>query len=102
MVSGETAWHKKLPAFPTENNTNFRRFSCKVLSYTTCKICQFKACIDRSYCQSRKVRAGCAVFLEKGAASLARPSSDAKRKLLPYFHAPPLTQRLPSAPAEKC
>jgi len=27
MVSWETAWHKKLPAFPTYNNTNFRCFS---------------------------------------------------------------------------
>jgi hypothetical protein len=48
------------------------------LSYTTCKICQLEACIGRNYCQSRKARAGCAVFLEKGAASLARLSSDAK------------------------
>ncbi len=31
-----------------------------------------------------RARAGYAVFLEKGAASLARLSSDAKRKLLPY------------------
>jgi hypothetical protein len=72
------------------------------LSYTTCKICQLEACIGRNYCQSRKARAGCAVFLEKGAASLARLSSDAKRKLLPYFHAPPLTQRLPSHTPAVC
>jgi len=48
------------------------------------KSVSWKRALGRSYCQSRKARAGYAVFLEKGAASLARLASDAKRKLLPY------------------
>jgi hypothetical protein len=30
-VFGETTWHKKLPAFITQGNTNFRCFSYIVL-----------------------------------------------------------------------